>query len=76
MKPARKMRFRTMNGSVVERDVGYVFVEYGEEEAPTVLVFAEDEDGNVFGLHGLESLGLEVDPATQIVRKREALLAL
>jgi len=33
-------------------------------------------DAAVFGLHGLESLGLEVDPTTMQVRKSEALLAL
>ena len=76
VKPSRKMRFRTIDGALVEREVGHVFVEYGDEEAPTVVVFAEDGDENVFGLHGLESLGLEVDPATQTVRKSEALLAL
>ena len=76
VKPVRKVRFKTTNGSMVEREVGYVFVEYEEEEAPTVSVFAEEGDGNVFGLHGLESLGLEVDAVTQTVRKSEALLAL
>ena len=76
VKPTRKMRFKTMKGDIVERDIGHVLVEYNDEEAPTAMVFAEDRDGNVFGLHGLESLGLEVDPTTQQVRKSEALLAL
>lgn len=75
-KPTRKMRFRTIKGEIVEREVGHVLVEYENEEAPTTVVFAEDKDGSVFGLHGLESLGLEVDPTTQQVRKSEALLAL
>jgi len=75
-KPARRTRFKTMGGEIVEREVGYVLVEYDDEEAPTTAVFAGDMDGNVFGLHGLESLGLEVDPTTQQVRKSEALLAL
>jgi len=76
VKPTRKMRFKTMKGDIVEREVGHILVEYNGEEAPTATVFAEDEDRNVFGLHGLESLGLEVDPTTQQVRKSEALLAL
>jgi len=76
VKPSRRMRFKTIRGDVVEREVGHVLVEYEGEEAPTIVVFAEDEDGNVFGLHGLESLGLEVDPVTRQVRKSEALLAL
>jgi clan AA aspartic protease len=76
VKPSRRMRFKTIRGDVVERDVEHVLVEYEGEEAPTVVVFAEDGDESVFGLHGLESLGLEVDPVTRQVRKSEALLAL
>jgi len=70
------MKFKTMKGDILQREIGHVLVEYDGEEAPTATVFAEDRDGNVFGLHGLESLGLEVDPTTQQVRKSEALLAL
>jgi len=76
VKPTRKMKFKTMKGDILQREIGHVLVEYDGEEAPTATVFAEDRDGNVFGLHGLESLGLEVDPTTQQVRKSEALLAL
>ncbi|MEM1553831.1 MAG: aspartyl protease family protein [Thermoproteota archaeon] len=76
VKPVRKMKFKTIRGDVVEREVGHIIMEYEGEEAPTVVVFAEEKDGNVLGLHGLESLGLEVDPVTQQVRKSEALLAL
>jgi len=70
------MKFKTIRGDIVEREVGHVLAEYDNEEAPTAVVFAEDKDGKVFGLHGLESLGLEVDPTTQRVKKSEALLAL
>ncbi|MEM2415636.1 MAG: retroviral-like aspartic protease family protein [Thermoproteota archaeon] len=76
VKPVRKMKFKTIRGDVVEREVGHIIMEYEGEEAPTVVVFAEERDENVLGLHGLESLGLEVDPVTQQVRKSEALLAL
>ena len=76
VKPSRKAKFRTIEGRVVERDVGHVFIEYEGETAPTTVVFAEKEDASVFGLHGMESLGLEVDPTTGEIRKSEALLAL
>lgn len=76
LKPTRRARFKTIEGRVVERDVGHAFVEFEGELAPTVVVFAEEGDASVFGLHGLESLGLEVDPTTRQVRKSEALLAL
>ena len=76
VKPSRKAKFKTIEGRVIERDVGHVFIEYEGETAPTTVVFAEKEDGSVFGLHGMESLGLEVDPTTGEIRKSEALLAL
>jgi len=43
--------------------------------ATTVVVFAEDGDAEVLGVHAMEGLGLEVDPATRQLRKVEALLA-
>jgi len=76
VQPSGSKRFRTIKGDILERDIGFVFVEYEGEIAPTVVVFAENDDASVFGLHGLESLGLEVDPVTRQVRKSEALLAL
>jgi len=76
VKPVRKGRFKTIKGEVVVRDVGYAFVEYEGETAPTVVVFAEEGDESVLGLHALESLGLEVDPVTRQVKRSEALIAL
>ncbi|MCC6065558.1 MAG: aspartyl protease family protein [Thermofilum sp.] len=76
VKPVRKGRFKTIKGEVVVRDVGYAFVEYEGEMAPTVVVFAEEGDESVLGLHALESLGLEVDPVTRQVKRSEALIAL
>jgi predicted aspartyl protease len=76
VKPVRKGRFKTIKGEVVVRDVGYAFVEHESEMAPTVVVFAEEGDESVLGLHALESLGLEVDPVTRQVKRSEALIAL
>lgn len=75
-RPSRRVRFKTIEGRIVEREVGYIFVEWNGEVAPTVVVFAEEEDQSVVGLHMLESLGLEVDPTSRRVKKSEALLAL
>lgn len=75
VKPSGRRRFRMIKG-FIEREIGHVFVEYDNDVAPTVVVFAEEGDESVFGLHGLESLGLEVDPVTRQVKKSETLLAL
>jgi predicted aspartyl protease len=76
VRPTRKARFKTIKGDIVPREIGHVFGEYEGEVAPTTTVFAEKEDAFVFSLHGLESLGLEVDPSSLQVRKSVPLLAL
>jgi len=76
VKAVGKRKFKVMSGAIVERELGYVFIEYDNEIAPTMVVFAEEGDTTVFGLHGMESLGLEIDPLTKQVKKSEALLAL
>jgi predicted aspartyl protease len=35
------------------------------------VVFAEERDNEVLGLHALEGLGLEVDPVTRELRESE-----
>ena len=35
------------------------------EKATTVVVFADEGDGKVLGVHALEGLGFEVDPVTK-----------
>jgi len=76
VKPKGKWYFGTMTGERASREVGDVMVEWGELAGPTTVVFAQEGEGSVFGLHGLESLGLEVDPVTKEVRRSESLLAL
>ncbi len=71
----RVWRFKTIEGRIIERRIGDAFVEYDGERAPTVVVFAEEKDGKVLGVHALEGLRLEVDPSTGSLRRSEASLA-
>jgi len=73
-KTARK--FKTMDGRLLERKVGEVLIEYLNEKATRMVVFADKGDAEVLGVDALEGLGLEVDPITKQLRKAEALLAL
>jgi len=72
----RTWKFKTIDGRIVQRRIGDAHLEYMEEQAPTVVVFAEDGDGKVLGVHALEGLRLEVDPSTGELRRSEASLAL
>ena len=76
IKPMDRRRFRTIDNRIVEREVGEAVVECLGRRATTIVVFAEEGDNEVLGLHALEGLGLEVDPVTRQLREVEAILAL
>jgi len=76
VRPRDKWHFRTATGERAFRDVGDVIVEWRGQSSPTTVIFAQEGDRSAFGTHGLDGLGLEVDPATRGVRRREHLLAL
>lgn len=76
LEPTGRRVFRTIEGKLVEREIGESLIEWGGEKATTILVFAEEGDAEVLGVYALEGLGLEVDPSTRELRKSEAILAL
>jgi predicted aspartyl protease len=69
-------KFKSIDGRMIERGIGDAYMECLGEVGPSVVVFAEKEDGKVLGLHALEGMRLEVAPATGELRKAEAGLAL
>ncbi len=76
IKPMTKWKFKTIDGRVIERDIGEVVMECLGEKATRIVVFAEEGDAEVLGLDVLEGLRLEVDPVTRQLKKVEALLAI
>lgn len=76
VRPTSTKKFRTIDGRLLERDIGEAIIEHLGEHATRMLVFAEPGDAEVLGVDALEGLGLEVDPVTRQLRKAEALLAL
>ena len=71
-----RRRFRTIENRIIEREIGEAVIECLGKRATTIVVFAEERDNEVLGLHALEGLGLEVDPVTKQLKKAEAVLAL
>ena len=59
--PVRIDRFEAADGRVLEREVGFALVYAGGRSAPTIVVFASDDDMILLGAHGLEGLNLRVD---------------
>ena len=76
IKPVTKWRFKTIEGRIIEREIGEIVIECLNERATRIVIFAEREDAEVLGVDALEGLRLEVDPVTKQLRKVEALLAL
>ncbi len=62
IRPTGKMKFRTIDGRVLERDVAPVFVRSDGHVGGDTIVVAESGDAEVLGAHTLESLGLAADP--------------
>ncbi len=76
IEPMKRWRFRTIEGRIIERNLGEAIIECMGERATTIVVFAQENDAEVLGVYSLEGLRLEVDPVTKQLKKTEALLAI
>jgi Retroviral aspartyl protease. len=58
----RRIGFRAIDGSIIERDTDAVWVASSDFKAPDIFVMAEGADMEVIGVHTIEGLGLAADP--------------
>jgi predicted aspartyl protease len=58
----RRMGFRAIDGSIIERDTAAVWVGSNGFTGPDTVVVAERNDMEVIGAHTIEGLGLAADP--------------
>lgn len=58
----RRIGFRAIDGSIIERDTAAVWVASSDFKAPDIFVMAEGADMEVIGVHTIEGLGLAADP--------------
>jgi predicted aspartyl protease len=68
-------KFKTIEGRILERDIGEAKIKVENKEASTIAVFAEPEDAKVLGVYALEGLMLEFDPASGELKPSEIALA-
>jgi predicted aspartyl protease len=59
--PVRVDRFKTADGRVLEREVGFALLYAAGRSAAAAVVFAGEKDLILLGAHGLEGLNLRVD---------------
>jgi len=58
----RRIGFRAIDGSIIERDTVAVWVASNNFRAPDIVVKAEPSDMEIIGMHTIEGLGLAADP--------------
>jgi len=58
----RRIGFRAIDGSIIERETVAVWVGSSGFKAPDIVVMAEPSDMEVIGVHTIEGLGLAADP--------------
>jgi hypothetical protein len=58
----RRIGFRAIGGSIIERDTVAVWVGSNGFRAPDIVVMAEPSDMEGIGVHTIEGLGLAADP--------------
>jgi predicted aspartyl protease len=58
----RRMRFRTIEGHLIERELAEVRTFVGEFSGPDTVVVAEPGDMELMGALSIEGLGLAADP--------------
>ncbi|HKW18093.1 MAG TPA: hypothetical protein VJO35_11340 [Terriglobales bacterium] len=59
----RKLQFRAIDGSIIERDTAVVWVGSYGRKVPDIVVVAEAEDKELIGSYTIQGLGLAYDPA-------------
>ena len=60
--PLRRIGFRAIDGSIIERETAAVWVASDGFTAPDIVVIAERTDMEIIGVHTIEGLGLAADP--------------
>ena len=70
----RTIRFRSADGSILERDVGETIVRLGGQVITTTVVFGEEGAPSLLGAVTLETALLALDPVRQELVPTEGLL--
>ena len=56
------MPFRAIDGRVLERDMGVVYIASDGRSVPDLVVMAEEGESEVMGAQSIEGLGMAADP--------------
>ncbi len=70
IEPQEQRTFKLADGREIERAVGEARFQYNSYAGTSKVVFGEEGDAVVMGVLALETLGLEVDPVNQQLRRK------
>jgi clan AA aspartic protease len=69
VKPVGKNSYELADGSVVEYEFGIVEIRFMGEITAGRIIFGPDSVAPLLGVTALESVGIVVDPANQVLRR-------
>lgn len=72
LKPAGKRTYELADGSPVSFDIGVARVEFMGEVVGATIIFGPDNCEPILGVTALESVGIEVDPQSQRLKRLPA----
>jgi clan AA aspartic protease len=70
--PIRKRTCELADGSEITREIGAALVEFMGEMVAVNIIFGADDVEPILGLTALESVGIEVDPRNQRLKRLPA----
>lgn len=75
IKPLRDQEFRLADGSKIVRKKGGALFKYGDRIGVADVIFGEEGDSVLLGVHTLEGLGFALDPLRRELRPLPTMLA-
>ena len=72
LEPRAKRTYEMDDGSLVKTDIGTAEIEFMGELVGSTVIFGPDDAEPILGVAALESVGMEVDPRNQRLRRLPA----
>jgi clan AA aspartic protease len=72
IEPRGKRKYELADGSEIIMDIGVATIEFMGEVVGTTIIFGEDGVEPILGVSALESVGIEVDPRNQRLKRLPA----
>ena len=72
IKPAGKRTYELADGSELALDVGVAQVEFMGDVVGATIIFGPDDAEPILGVTALESVGIEIDPQNQRLKRLPA----